>query len=70
MAVKTDDLGHRARVDLLADGAERLAEVLLIALDDDLELADRLRLLAQQPILVAVGGVWGQLRPREQCGLE
>ena len=57
-------------LDVLPHGAERLAEVLLVAFDDDLQLADRLSLLAQQLVLVAVRRVGRELRPCEERRLE
>ena len=57
-------------LDVLADGAERLAEVLLVPLDDDLELADSFGLLAEQLVLFALRSIRRENRPGEQRRLK
>lgn len=64
------ELLHPLLLDVLAHRAQGLPKVLLVALHDDLELADRLRLLVQQLVLLALRCVWGQLRPCRKRGFE
>lgn len=49
---------------------ERLAQVLFVSPDDDLELADRLRLLRYQLVLLRLRRICGQKRAGEERGLE
>lgn len=57
-------------LDVLAHSAQRRAEIILVALDNHLKLADVARLLGEKTVLLAFWRVGGQLGAREECRFE